>query len=79
MLKYIGIFMFDTGPATCRSDILLQLPLFSFIVTESAVYENTVYLSTLLFNLMMLLLCFQTDRYVLLHHVMAKVAGIKAS
>ena len=27
----------------------------------------------------MLLMCFQTDRYVLLHHVMAEVAGIKGS
>ena len=30
-------------------------------------------------SVIMLLMCFQTDRYVLLHHVMAEVAGIKGS
>ena len=40
--------MFDTGPARCRSDIFLPLPLFCRVVTKSAVYVNTVYLSTLL-------------------------------
>ena len=40
--------MFDTGAATCRSDIFMHLPLFSRVETESAIYVNTVYLLTLL-------------------------------
>ena len=42
------LYLFHTGPATYRSDICLHLPLFSRVVTESVVYVNTIYLSTLL-------------------------------